>query len=229
MDYIWDVLIKAKNEGIDLEEVKFLFTKRFSPYMELSAKCLNFKDLDKSIEINPYYRFFAVFKNLFNVNYNKNEELKGVLFDILVHFLGDLDLNRGMDRVEYYKLFFYRELKDGSFGEEVKEDIVYFSINEKNILVRNLYKLYLTGDHIFYLKDTIKGIFKGSIVYLNKLDKNEVLVYIRQIDSIDNVKKLEVIKSLFLPINFKIKTYWKYHFGIIGVNETMKIDAIAVY
>lgn len=229
MDYIWDVLIKAKNEGIDLENVRFCFAAGFSPYMELSDSCINFSDVDKDIEINPYYRFFDIFKDLFEANYYKNEELRDVLFDLVVHFLGELDLNRGMDRNEYHKWFFYRELTEGGFGQKAKEDIEYFSINEKNVLIRNLYRLYITGDHIFYLKNTIKNIFKGSIVYLNKLDKNEFLVYIRQIDSSENLKKMELIEDLFLPINFTIKTYWKFHFGIIDVAETMRIGSIAIY
>ncbi|MTI62201.1 MAG: iron-dependent peroxidase [Firmicutes bacterium] len=229
MDYIWDVLIKAKNERIDLKKVRFCFATGFSPYMELSDSCINFRDIDKDIEINPYYRFFNIFKGLFDANYYKNEELRDVLFDLTVHFLGELDLNRGMDRVEYYKWFFYRELKEGVFGQKAKENIEYFSINEKNILIRNLYKLYITGDHIFYLKNAIKNIFKGSIVYLNKLDKNEFLVYIRQTNSSENLKKMELIEDLFLPINFTIKTYWKFHFGIIDVAETMRVGSTAIY
>ncbi|MFW6288079.1 MAG: iron-dependent peroxidase [bacterium] len=229
MDYIWDVLINAKKQRMNLKDVNFSIANRFSPYMELSDSFINFKAVEELVEINPYYRFFDIFKNLFDVNYYDNLQLRHALMDIVVHFLGQLDLKRGMDRIEFYKLFFFREIKSGNFGEDVQTGIVSFSIDEKNILLSNLYKLYITGDHIFYMKNTIKDIFAGSIVYINKLDKNEILVYIKQADSLNNIRKMEVLEQLFLPINFNVKVYWRFHFGIIDVNETMKVNSISIY
>lgn len=229
MNYIWEALIKAKNDGISLDTIAFEFASRYSPYMELSNSFLNTRIIDKEMELNPYYRFFNIFKELFAADYHDDQELRAVAFDILVHYLGQLDLLQGLDRIEYFKLFVYRELKNGNFGSEVADTLNFFSIKEKNNLLKNLLKLYVTGDHIYYFKDTIKKIYKGSIVYINKKDMNEVLVYIRQADNINNLKIMEGLKMLFLPLNFTVKIYWKFHFGIINVNETMKINKIAIY
>jgi hypothetical protein len=229
MDYIWDVLITAKNEGLDLKDITFKLAASYSPYMELSDEDINFKGIDSEIEINPYYRFSEIFKDFFNPDYGEYQQLREVLFDIIIHFLGQIDLKQGMDKIEYHKKFIYSELQAGYFGEEVKIGIRHFGLYELNILLRNFYKFYLTGDHIYYLKDTIENIFKGSIVYLNQERISEIIVYINDCSNKENQMKLKVIESLFLPINFKLTAYWEYHFGVIDVEETMEIGKISIY
>ncbi len=229
MNYIWEALIKAKNDGISLDKIDFEFASSYSPYMELSHSFLNNRVIEREMELNPYYRFYNIFKDLFAADYHDDQELREVAFDLLVHYLGQLDLLQGLDRIEYYKLFIYRELKNGNFGSELADILSYFSIKEKNILLKNLLKLYVTGDHIYYFKDNVKKIYKGSIVYINRKDINEILVYIRQEDNLKNLKIMEGLKKLFLPLNFTVRIYWKFHFGIIDVDETMKIDKIAIY
>ncbi|TDX58975.1 iron-dependent peroxidase [Orenia marismortui] len=229
MDYIWDVLVKAKNEEIDLKEISFKLASSYSPYMELSNEELNFNEISGGIEINPYYRFSEIFKDLFNPNYSEYQELREVLLDIIVHFLGQIDLQQGMDKIEYHKSFIYDEIKTGYFGARVKEGIKFFNPYEINILLRNFYKFYLSGDYIYYLKDTTKKIFEGSILYLNQEGINEILAYINDYSNEENLMKLKVIEDLFLPINFKLTTYWENHFGVIDVEETMQVGKISIY
>ena len=229
MDYIWDIIIKAKNNDFKLEDIKFKFASSYSPYMELSNQNINFKDIEKEVEINPYYRFFDIFENLFDPNYNEYQELREVLLDILIHFLGKIDLRQGMDKIEMQKNFIYRDIKRGCFGEQVKKAMDLFSIEEKNIIIHNIYKFYNTGNHIFYLKDTIKKIFKGAILYINQEFTNETMLYIKQPQTKQNEEKLNAIENIFLPINFDILVYWEYHFGILGVERTMRIDEISIY
>ncbi|SJZ97722.1 hypothetical protein [Selenihalanaerobacter shriftii] len=229
MDYIWDVIIKAKNDEIDLTDITFKQASIYSAYMELSNEDINFKEVKNEVEINPYYRFLEIFKGLFNPNYKKNEELREVLLDIIIHFLGEIDLKQGLTKVEFYKKFIHTEIKNGCFGDKVKEGIDYFTLRETNILLDNIYKFYNTGNHIYFLRNTIKRVFKGSITYVNQESINEILVYINKEKNQENMKKLEVIQELFLPINFQIITYWEYHFGIIGIVETMGIEKISIY
>ncbi|MEJ6949908.1 iron-dependent peroxidase [Natronospora cellulosivora (SeqCode)] len=229
MDYLWDVLIKAKTNGVNSKKITFELGERFSPYMELSDTYINFNSINNKVDINPYYRFYDIFKDLFDPTYEENMELRQVLLDILIHFLTRLDLKRGMDKKEFYKLFIYREIRNGSFGKEVQKGIEFFSIKEKNILLENILKLYITNNHMFCLKNTIKKIYTNSVVYINKLDENEVLVYLINQDSQKNINIIKAIENIFLPINFNMKVYWRFHFGVIGLQETMKINSISIY
>lgn len=229
MNYIWDVIVKAKNEDIDLKNINFKRASIYSPYMELSDEAINFDEIKNEVKINPYYRFSEIFKNLFPPDYNEEEELREVFLDIMIHFLSQIDIHQGLDRVEYYKKFIYREIKNGYFGQTIRKGIDYLDLKERNVLLDNIYKFYNTGDHIYYLKDTIKRIFQGSLSYVNKNNINEILVYLNRAKTKENLKKLEVIEELFLPMNFKMKIYWENHFGIIGIAETMKIGEISIY
>ena len=65
MNYIWDIIIKARQLGIDETKIKFIAAKSYSPYMELSNENINFKDIEQEVELNPYYRFLK-FLNTFS-------------------------------------------------------------------------------------------------------------------------------------------------------------------
>jgi hypothetical protein len=44
-----------------------------------------------------------------------------------------------------------------------------------------------------------------------------------------NQIKVDAILEVFLPLRFRTEIYWDYHFGIIGNEEAMKVDSIAIY
>jgi len=45
----------------------------------------------------------------------------------------------------------------------------------------------------------------------------------------EEVERMEMLEKLFLPISYETDVFWKYHFGIIGVDESMKIGKTAIY
>jgi hypothetical protein len=75
----------------------------------------------------------------------------------------------------------------------------------------------------------MRNIFKNSIVYTNFKEKDELLFFIGEEKTKVKEEKLELIKEVFLPIKFQTEVYWEYHFGVIDVEEIMKIDEIALY
>ncbi len=229
MNYIWNVLVRAKQREVGLEEIEFKLPAIYSPYMELSPEEINFTEVPEEIDVNPYYRFYEIFKDLFNPNYLRHQELREVFLDLTLHFLGQIDMLQGMNKIDYYKQFIYQDIKDGQFGETVKEGIDQFSRREKNIVLENICKFYKVGKHIYHLRDTVKRVFQGSILYVVREEINEVLLYVAAPKTTANQQKLEVIKTLFLPLEFKIATYWEYHFGVIGVAPTMEIGKTAIY
>lgn len=229
MNYMWDLSIKAKNSGIPKEAINFIPAKVCSPYMELCSDNINESCIEKNVEVNPYYRFYEIFKDMFSIDNKDNEEFRNVLFDILMHFLTDIDINEGMNKKEYYEAFILQDIENYIFGEKVKESIKAFNLEERVFILQNILKLYTTGETLYVLKTVMKGIFKKSIVYSNKDGKDELIFYIGEEKSEVNKTKLKLITELFLPIKFKLEVYFEKHFGIIGVEETMRIDNIALY
>ncbi len=229
MNYVWDLLIKAGQSGVQKKNIKFKAAESYSPYMELSNEALNFCRIEHEVEINPYYRYFEIFKDMFNINNTEDKEFRDSLFDIAVHFLADIDIMQGMNKNEYYLRFILRDMDNGLFGASVKEKIGLFSKEEKDMLAGNILRLYITGEALYLLKDTVRKIFKSSTIYANYETLDELLFFINYKRNETNEKKLELIKEIFLPVKFRTEVYWKDHFGIIDVDETMKIDSIALY
>ncbi|MBE1555947.1 iron-dependent peroxidase [Sporosarcina limicola] len=229
MNYIWDLLIKAENVGLYKKDIQFILATSYSPYMELSNEVINVKSVEKKVEVNPYYRYYEIFKDLFPPEDEGEVEFKNIFFDLVLHFLADIDLVQGMNKREYYLKFILKDIEAETFGYSVKDKMKWFTKEEKERIATNILRLYQTGEEIYLLKDTMRKLFKDCIIYLKCDVKDELLIYIGQEESEITQSKVDLILEIFLPIRFQTEIYWKQHFGIIDVEETMKLDRIALY
>ncbi|OPZ93216.1 MAG: hypothetical protein BWY74_01221 [Firmicutes bacterium ADurb.Bin419] len=229
MNYVRDILINLRQIGIEEKYLKFLAAKSYSPYMEISDSCINFVKIEEEIEVNPYYRYYEIFKDLFNINNTEDIELRETLFDIVMHFIADIDAMSGMTKREYYLSFIIDDILKGILGDRIKKSFQVFDTKEKLIIAENLIKMYKTGQTLYLLKDTVRNIFKNTTIYANYDVKNEFIFYIPYAMSELNEAKIEFIKEFFLPIKFRTEIYWEDHFGVIEAEETMRIDSIAIY
>jgi hypothetical protein len=229
MNYVWDLVINAGQGGMQKKNIKFILAQSYSPYMELSNEIINFTKPEHEIEINPYYRYFEIFKDMFNINNIEDTELRNNLLDIAVHFLCDIDVMQGMSKREYYIRFILDDMEKGILGSSINDKLHMFDSEEKRLLADNILRLYITGEALYLLKDTVRKIFKNSTIYANYETKDELLFFIDTERTDEKEIKLTLIKDIFLPIKFRTEIYWRDHFGVIGVEETMKIDSIALY
>ncbi|AGF55350.1 hypothetical protein B0P06_000562 [Clostridium saccharoperbutylacetonicum] len=230
MNYIWEALLKADKEKIPRGDIKFIPAEIYSPYIEVALEHLNSVSLpeDKVIEVNQYYRFYEVFKDLFNINVQESREFREVLLDILLHYLGELDLKQGLNKTEIYKRFLYKDILNEVYGEKLAKDIRSFDNKERDVLLNGFVTLYKTGTSIQLLKKIIKEIFKNSIVYLNKDKPKSIYIYLDEVKEKKLENKIEVVLETFLPINMEPFIFWDKHFGIIGLDYTMRINEIVM-
>ncbi|MHC1686028.1 MAG: hypothetical protein AB6733_24385 [Clostridiaceae bacterium] len=230
MNYIWDILLKADRQDIKRENIKFVPAKVFSPYIEVLLSDLNIRKLPESntIEVNPYYRFHEIFKDLLDVNLEESPQLREVIFDIITHFLAELDLKEGLCKQEFYKKFIKDEIKQGIFGNGISEAVDEFSKEELDYILSGLITLYLTGTSLHLFNKIMKKVFPNTITYQNKDNPKKVLIYLGEFRTQELKRKIEFILDLFLPINMKSNIYYEYHFGIIGVDETMKMENMVI-
>lgn len=68
MKDLWEVMIQAEEQGLPEEQLRFKMAERYSPYTELSFPFLNQSVVGDGmeIEVNPYRRFYEIFKDLFS-------------------------------------------------------------------------------------------------------------------------------------------------------------------
>ena len=100
MNYLWEAFLKANERGIKKEQIRFLIAENYSGYMEISDSFLNQKELRKElkIEVNPYYRFYGIFKDLFHPEMQEFPDLRKSLANLIFHLLAENDSMSGMMR-----------------------------------------------------------------------------------------------------------------------------------
>ena len=67
MNYIWEMVIKAKQNNLKSSELFFKQGNDISPWYEQSFSSLNQKEIENTnIEINSFYRFNDLFSKFLN-------------------------------------------------------------------------------------------------------------------------------------------------------------------
>lgn len=229
MNFGWQLQIRAIEENKNPKEIFYRKGEPFSPYSEIIFEDLNNKEIKPEVELNPYYRFYKIFHELFDINLDENIELIEVIFDHLYHHLLDIDMFQGMNRREFYINFVIKNIENGYFGVELMDSISIFSSSEKRYLSNGILATYETSECIFILKKVTKEIFKNAYIFGNTDNKDEVVFFIREKETECNRKKIDFIKYLFLPYKYNVEIFWENIFGIIGEDEFMRNDSIVIY
>lgn len=230
MNYLWEILLQARKQGIEKERLRFKLPQRYSPYQELSEQYINVTRLEEpyEIEVNPYYRFLSLFKAMFHPDLGEFRDLRNGLFHLLMHQLGENDVKMGMTREEYYKKLLQRDFGERGYGSEAKRIFEGFTWSQKEMILEGLLCLYRTGDNLSLFKRILCNLMTKCIVYNSQEDPHELLIYIGHRETEEMKKKVNLVLYLFLGLQYKAEIYYEYHFGIIDVEETMSIDEIAI-
>lgn len=229
MNLGWQLQIKAIEENKNSKEIFYKKGEPFCPYSEIAPEDINNTEVTDIVEVNPYYRFYGIFKELFDVNLEISQEVKNVLFDHIYHHLLDIDMFQGMNKREFYISFIIQNIEDGLFSEKLQKNIAIFSKKEKRYLANGILATYETAECIFILKKVTKEIFKRAYIFSNTDNKDEVVFFIREKETEVNQQKLELIKYLFLPYKYNVEVFWENIFGVIGEDEFMKNNHIVIY
>jgi len=317
MTYVWELAINAPRRGIEPASIMYKFDDEFSPYIELSFTDINEPGIPQIVHINPYQRYYSVFKTLLNPNLSLNPEefrrmlldigfirraladevfrtlifpnvtfdekeyrdllandefirshviselrqnylederygqkylhdekisrlrhrdlkadspeIVDAIFDITVHHLIDIDVYMGMNMREYYINFIIQDMHHGYFGSHVQNKIAIFTRDEQVVIANNLVGLYTMSEEIFLLKESVRRIFKGSYIFSNAEERDEVVFYLRTEKTPVKEEKMELLQYLFLPFKCACDIYWDQIFGIIDVPEMMVTGEMMQY
>ncbi len=230
MNYLWEILLQAKAQGIEEKDIHFSQAKSYSPYMELAEECLNTRRLEQPcyVELNPNYRFQKVFQELFHPEVADYPALRKGLFQLLIHQIGENDIRAGMTREEYYKKLLGRAFAEGDYGAEKKEAYLLFQGKDREMLLEELLTLYREGDSIELFRRVMTALIPRCIVYASNDMPYEILIYVGAGRTEKLEKKVQFVIGQFLNIRYRPELYYEYHFGIIGMEETMQVGEIAI-
>ena len=180
------------------------------------------------IEVNPYYRFYDIFKDLFHPEMQEFPDLRKSLANLIFHLLAENDAMSGMTKEEYYKQFLYQNIRSGAFGRDAADTVELFKREERELILSGLLRQYQTGSSLDIFKDMAEELLPENIIYHSNENYYEILVYVGVKKEEQIVAKVELLKKLFVDLPYHVDVYYEHHFGIIGVEETMRIDEIAL-
>lgn len=230
MNYLWEVVLKAEKQKIPRNQIQFFIAKSYSAYMEVSDVFLNQKELGEKhqIEVNPYYRFYDIFKELNHPDMKEFPSLKKSLTNLIFHMLAENDSLSGMTKEEYYKKLLYQDIKCNAFGNDAAESASLFLREEQEIILSGLLRQYQTGSSLDIFKDMVEELIPENIVYHSNENFYEILIYIGVRKEAQIAAKIEFLVKMFVDLPYYVDIYYEYHFGIIGMEVTMMMDEIAL-
>lgn len=231
MNYLWEVVLEAKNAGMKQEDIRFCHSTNSSPYMEVSLDTLNQEDIRgiQEIEVNTYYRFYSVFKEMFRPEDQEYTSLRESLTNLTLHLIAGNDVRKGMTREEYNKKMLLKDIRTGCFGEETKHHFGLFNKAQQEVLLSGWLRSYQTGSSLTSFTDMVYAVIDNGIVYHGKDMPDEILIYTSLKNTSESEQKLSLLADIFLPVRYQVIVFYEYHFGIMGVDDTMIMDEIAMY
>ncbi len=231
MSYIWEFLKENNNLA------NFVVKKSFCPYVEV------FSDNPEEISVNPLLRFSEIFNALdqiFTGNHPADELNEGNELDtsscehfiqkpfyrVIFNYLAMLDKSFGLNYRQMLIEKVRQEVENKYFGEKVCSLYEQLSIKEQNIFLYLVASKLLKQDQS-YFTEAVERLFSTSLLKFEE-STSTYFLYIGERRTDYNLKKYELLKLMFWDRNLKLRTYWDYHYGIIGKNRTMLIGKIQI-
>ena len=230
MNYTWEAALAADQTGVRREEIRYIPVQNGSPYTEVTFENINSRGLEqKTVEMNPLYRFAKEFSALFDINLEGYEKARGIFFDIVMQYFVQLDLRQGLSKQEYALRFLLKDLLEGVCGSQAARVVEQFEKEKIRRLLRLILKLYQCGSSIYLFREVMRCMYPESLVYASNEAVLQVLVYVGVKETEAERERLEFLQDMFLPINYHVFLFWEHHFGIIDVEETMEMDEMVLF
>ena len=99
---------------------------------------------------------------------------------------------------------------------------------EQEKLLSGWLNLFRVGSALPIFLDMVHGLVEDSIVYLSRENPDELLLYTGLKKEQKLEQRIAFLADTFLDIRYHIEIFYEYHFGIIDIGETMRIDETAI-
>ncbi len=225
MAYIWENYLSTR---------KYCLGREISPYMEMLTES------EKVCQVNPLIRFAEIFSGRESLWDNGEEEddrglreiisenfESGEFENVLFHYLALLDLLKGIDEKQIKADHLEEEIKQGDFGMDVGKKWDGLKVKDRNVILYALLEKLQseTADNCFF-KAVQKLFAETSMIYEKSTDR--YYCYICEQETDYNKLLMDIVTFLLWNIQCKLQIVWKYHYGIIGNDDTMKVSGIQI-
>ena len=164
MNYIWEILLRARAQGLSDNELFFAQAEDCSPWYEQSFPCLNEDTVTGPVvEINSLYRFSEIFQDLLH-NMGDSEYLRH-LFDAAVHILAAQETLSGLSKRDFYVQMLKRELEGGGFSASIAQALQLLSEEQKRGVASLLLAQYETGSSLLVFRQALTALYPQAMLY----------------------------------------------------------------
>lgn len=236
MNFIWDIVLRAQENGIEKDSLFFWQAQESSPYYEHSFPLINQREVGGGVvEINALYRFSHIFQELLHPEFMRNPVYVGLVtfivhfYDVLIHYLSEIDLRHGLNRREFYVRELRREVLAGVFGRCAAVGMRSLRRDRQLRMADELLRQMQAGSNLRSFRRAVLVVFPDSILYQSNFDRQQLLLYVGRAENDERAAQMAFLLEGFLPLGFRVRIFWTHHFGILGVDATMCTDKIALF
>lgn len=227
MNYVWEVLLAARETGIGEAGLRFFPEQAPSPYVEASFAEMNMTALeDAEVGVNPLYRFNDIFSEMFAPDIHAYEKARSLFLDVFMHCMARSDLLSGMHRQEYYLRFLREELLGKVYGRRAAEAFSLFGGKEQRKIAAALLSLYRSGHGKALFRNLVTALYENAVVYEGRDRAEAIYLYVGRRGTGEERKKVGFLTDTFLPVNEEVEVFYDSHFGIVDLDETMVMDRV---
>lgn len=235
MNFMWDIALRAYEQGKKEEDLFFVQAEEFSPFFEQSFPCINERNVETDVvELNLLYRFADIFQEILAPEGMGLGEGEYALFcryfvDAVLHTVLYTDLRHGLTRREICIHKILEELGDGTFWKGTAADFGMIGRAKQGRFAALVLRQMETGSSLQIFRKGVRILYPDALLYQIKKEPKKLLLYIRHPETEKRRRQLCFVQDMFLPVGFGLRVFWQYHFGIIGAEGTMKLDEMALY
>jgi len=147
-----------------------------------------------------------------------------------ISYLRELDFASGTTVIDIFCEKISEDIRKGILGKNLKKYFLLLNREEQEYVALFIYNEKINNvNSMKNFKFGIKYFFLDSLIYREKHQKNKIIIYINREKNKKNIAKIKTLELLFLEFGLGLKVFWKNHFGVVSVGETVKIDEIAVF
>ena len=147
-----------------------------------------------------------------------------------INYLQELDFVSGTTVIDVICEKISEDIKKGILGISLKKYFLLLNSEEQQYIALLIYNEKINNVNCMKnFRLGIKYFFIDSLIYRQRSEKNKIIIYINKPKNRSNIAKIKTLELLFLELGMELKVFWENHFGVVNVDETVKIDEIAVF
>ena len=230
MNCVWEIALKAQKSGYNLEELRFINSENPSPYTESTFDFLNADMIENSIvEVNPLYRFANELGEVFLPDVKGYEKVREIFLDVIMHYVAVWDLRSGGDKKELRAMYILKEIEEGRFLKSIRKILISLGFEKSKRIIFCLLDLYKCKDYITIFRKALRELYPKANLYNPSENLRKFTIFTGGDKTKKDIETIEMLKDMFLSLSYEMDVFWKHHFGVIGVGESMRIGEIAIY